>query len=123
MRKLFLVSILSALAVFGADASGKWSGSFIMSLDGQTRDDVAYFVLTQDGAKITGTVGPNAERQFPIKSGTIEGNKIKLEVAPAEGPSIALFNLTLDGDRMTGDMTGEGVGRKMSAKVDVKREK
>lgn len=123
MHKFFLALALTAFAAFGADATGKWSGSFIITMEGQTRDDVAYMVLTQEGAKITGTVGPNAERQWPIKTGTIDGNKIKLQVVPTEGPTVATFDLTLDGDRMTGDCVAEGEGRKMTAKVDVKREK
>lgn len=123
MRTLLLALTLAAASALGADVSGKWSGSFTITMEGQTRDDVALMVLTQSGTKIEGTVGPNAERQFPIRTGTIEGNKIKLEVVPTEGPAIVRFDLTLDGDRITGDAKAEGEGRSMTAKVDVKREK
>ena len=123
MRTLFLAFTLAAVAALGADVTGKWSGSFTITMEGQTRPDVAVMVLTQKGMKIEGTVGPNAERQFPIKTGSIDGNKITLDVTPPDGPTSVKFDLVVDGDRITGDAKAEGDGRTMTAKVDVKREK
>lgn len=121
MTKLLAVLALSAFAALAADATGKWSGSFNVTMDDQTKEASAYMDLKQDGNKITGTVGPSAENQFPIKAGSIDGNKIHLEVIPEHGPAMVAFELVLDGDRITGNASGEGEGHKMSAKVDVKR--
>ena len=121
MSKLLFALAFAALAVFGANVTGKWSGSFIETTEGQAKNDTAYMVLTQNGSNITGSVGPRADHQLPIKTGTIDGNKVKLEVVPPGDPVI-VFELTLDGDRMTGEAHGESDGQKKTAKVDVKRE-
>ncbi len=121
MRKLLLALAVSALAAYAANVTGKWSGSFIDTTDGQAKNDTAYMLLTQNGSNITGSVGPSADHQLPIKTGTIDGNKVKLEVVPPGDPAI-IFELTLDGDRMTGDAHGESDGQKKTAKIDVKRE-
>src|SRR5262249_55725739 len=89
-RKLGMTRILCCLflsvACLLADVSGKWSGSFdITGPDGQTKPDTAFLNLKQDGNKITGTAGPNEEKQFDIKTGSISGNKIALEVVMEDG--------------------------------------
>ncbi len=122
MTRILLALICFAGLAAAADATGKWSGSFVVTLDGETRDSTAFLDLKQEGTKITGQAGPNSERLNAIKVGTIEGNKIKLEVPQENGPTIH-FELTINGDQITGEAKGEGDGRKMSAKVDVKREK
>jgi hypothetical protein len=121
MKQLLAVLIFSTLTALGADVSGKWTGSFVITLDGEQKDDVALLDLKQVDGKITGTAGPNAEKQFPIKAGTIEGNKIRLEVDAHEAP--ITMELILDGDRITGDAKSEHEGKKMTAKLDLKREK
>jgi len=123
MKKLMPLLVLSALAALGADVTGKWSGSFKPTDGDSGHDDTAYMTLTQDGSKITGTVGPRAERQHPIRKGAIEGDKVTLEVTPGDGPDVVYFELVLDGDRLMGTARGEHDGHKLQAKVDVKREK
>jgi hypothetical protein len=122
MKKTLLLLAFCAIAAFAGDATGKWSGSFNVTRGSETKEATAFMVLTQDGGKITGTAGPNADEQFPIKSGAIAGDKIQLVVQPHEGPEIAM-TLTLDGDRLTGEAKGEHEGEKLSAKLDLKREK
>jgi hypothetical protein len=123
MKKLLIVLILSALAAFASDATGKWSGTFLISGDGdETKTSTAYMDLKQDGTKITGTVGPNSEKQYAIKSGTIEDSAIRLQVEAEDGPTMS-FDLKLDGDRITGNAKGEHDGHTMTAKLDLKREK
>jgi hypothetical protein len=124
MKSLICALALSALSLFGADVTGKWSGTFEVSHDGEKRSAGALMVLKQEGGKITGTVGPTAEQQFPIKTGTIEGSKVQLEVVPDQGPALVKFDLTLDGDdHMAGDLSGEGGEGTLTGKIDVKREK
>ena len=122
MYKLALALILSAGAIFAADVTGKWNGSFIVTIDGESRDDTAYLDLKQAGSKVTGTAGPRAEKQFPIVAGTIDGDKIKISVEEKPG-NIIQIELTVDGEKMTGSGKAEHDGQTMTAKLDLKREK
>jgi hypothetical protein len=121
--KRIIVCLLLAVAVaavaMAADVTGTWTGTMAPE-DGEGHP--ALLVLTQTGAAITGTAGPDDAQQFPIQKGMIDGAKIILEIAPHEG---ALFHmeLVLDGDHMKGDMTGKMDDETMKAKVDVSRVK
>jgi hypothetical protein len=106
-----------------ADVSGKWSGSFdVTGPDGETKADTAVLNLKQDGGKITGTAGPNEEKQFEIKSGKIDGDKIALEVVMEDG-GVLTFDLALAADHIKGDVKGQMGDEKMTAKIDVIRAK
>jgi hypothetical protein len=126
MRTLLFFLALGAFALSAAadtDVTGKWSGSFIITgPDGQTKDDTAYLVLKQNGTEITGTAGPNEDKQLTITKGRIDGNKISFEVED-EGHSVKV-ELALVADHITGDatMTGDN-GETTKAKVDVTRVK
>ena len=124
MMRLLCTLALSAAALFGADVTGKWSGTIEFNREGETRSQPALMILKQDANKVSGTVGPNADRQYTIKSGTLEDNKLTIEVEPEDGPAKVLLTLVLEGDdRITGNMkaeTGEGT---MTGKLDLKREK
>jgi hypothetical protein len=103
------------------DLTGKWNGSFIMTVDGQQNDDVAFMTLTQKGDVITGTAGPSLDEQWPIANGKIDGGKITFDVH-AQGPLIH-FTLALVDGRLKGEAQGEMEGRKLSAVVDLGRSK
>lgn len=121
MKKLLAVLAFSALAAFGADASGKWSGTFIINADGEIKDDSILLNLKQSGSVITGSGGPNEEKQFPITTGKIEGNKIVLNVQ-AEHDLMIVLTLQMDGDHITGDAKADDGEHKMTAKIDAKRQ-
>lgn len=119
MKKLICCFVLSAVALM-ADVTGKWSGSFTHEENGESHAETAYAVLKQAGNDITGTAGPTAEQQFPIKKGVIAGSKITLEVGVDEG--VFHVTLTVNGNTMTGEVQGEGPdGQKMVAKLELKR--
>jgi hypothetical protein len=118
----FLLMLGMTLSATAADVNGKWSGSFnITGPDGEVKEDTAFLVLKQNGAELTGTVGPREEEQFPIEKGKIEGDKITLE-ASAKG-SVIKFELVLAGDHIKGDANGTHDGEAMKAKLDVTRVK
>ena len=123
MKKLAYVigfALLLASAVLAADdLTGKWSGSFNITIEGQTKDDVAYMVLTQKGTELTGTVGPNADQQWPILKGKVEGSKVTFEVQ-SDGPLVK-FDLTLADGHLKGEAKAEHDGQTMKAAVDVQR--
>ena len=122
LRCVLLLAALALVALADTNATGSWSGSFSLTgPNGETKDDTAYLVLKQDGATITGTIGPNEEQQFPIGKGKIQGDKISIEV-DHDGRLVKL-ELILAADRITGDASLSNDGQNMKAKIDVKRVK
>ena len=105
-----------------ADLTGKWTGTFTRTApDGQTQTINFMFDLVQKGKVITGTVGPNTERQWPIeKGGTVDGSKVNFKVQQPEGP-MRTFTLQLVKDRLQGEMLAELNGQSFTAKVDAGR--
>jgi len=122
MKKLMATLLLTAFALTAGELTGKWSGKFdITNSNGEIKADEAYLELKVDGAKVTGTAGPNEGEQWPIKNGKLENGKLTFEVAMEDGGTIA-FDLVFDGDTIRGNANGTGNGgEKMSAKVDLKR--
>jgi hypothetical protein len=60
-------------------------------------------ILSQDGAQITGMIGP-AETDMMPAEGTVDGNKVTLRTRPRKGRTAAFAkcDLTITADRMTG---------------------
>jgi hypothetical protein len=120
---LFALLVASA-AFLAADTNiaGKWSGSFLMTMDGgESHDSTVVLNLKQEGSTITGTVGPNDDQQWPIQKGKLEGDKITMDVQ-SEGPLVH-FELVLDGEHLKGDAHASMEGKNMSAKLDATRAK
>jgi hypothetical protein len=120
--KLLLALALAALVCLPAAAdinvTGNWTGTFTATgPNGETKDSGALLVLKQNGSAITGTAGPDENQRFEITKGTIDGNKIVLEVN--EGEHSIHFELTVAEDRIQ----GEAHAGEMHAKLDVKRAK
>jgi hypothetical protein len=115
------LTLMLATALFAAadNVTGKWTGSFAITLDGETRDEKAYLDLKQNGAELTGTGGPSADEQWPIQNGKVEGDKLTFEVQSG-GPLIK-FNLTLAEGHLKGEAKAEHEGRSMKAAVDLQR--
>jgi len=116
------VFTLSTFVVRAAEVTGKWSGSFdITNSEGETKADTAYMDLKETGGAVTGTAGPDSEKQWSLRKGKLEGQKLTFEVAMDDGGVLA-FELTFDGTSIQDTCTGTGGGgEKMSAKVNLKR--
>jgi hypothetical protein len=119
VRVIGFALLLAAAVLAADDLTGKWAGSFIMTADGETKDSTAYMVLTQKGTELTGTVGPNADQQWPILKGKVEGNKVTFDVQ-SDGPLVK-FELTLADGHMKGEAKAEFEGKAMKAVIDVQR--
>ena len=105
------------------DLTGKWAGTLTRTApDGQSQTINVMFDLTQKGKVLTGTVGPNADRQWPIEKGAIDGSKVTFRVQQPEGP-MRTFTLNLVKGRLQGEMLAELDGKSFTAKVDAEREK
>ena len=138
LKRLSRVAVLLVLlspAVFAAeDFTGKWGGSFVITMDGQPpKDDVAHMVITKHTAtEFTGTIGPNPDQQWPILKSKVvtvkeQGKdviKITFEVQAEDGggPTLA-FNLTHDNGHLKGSAKAEQDGHTMSAAIDLTRVK
>jgi hypothetical protein len=123
---LFLLIFVAAGALAAGDLTGKWSGNFnATSPDGENHEDSAFFDLHQSGDALTGTAGPNEDKQFAIKEGKVDGSTITFTVtADMDDDKVDLhFTLHLDGEHIIGQATGEAGGKKMEAKIDLTRVK
>lgn len=106
-----------------ANLTGTWTGTMTRTApDGTTQSIDFMFDLTQKGKVLTGTVGPNAERQWPIEKGTADGGKVTFSVQQPDGP-MRTFTLKLVKDRLQGEMLAEMNGQSFTAKVDAGRAK
>ena len=103
---LAVVVLCLPIAAQAADLGGRWSGTFVITRpDGDRKDDTALLVLKQNGADLTGTAGPNEEKQWPIQNGRVEGDRVTFDVS-AEG-HLLNFNLTLVDGHLRGEAKGE----------------
>jgi hypothetical protein len=121
MRRLFATLLLSAALAAAADVSGVWSGKTRVSLSGKVEEDTMHMVLKQNGDRITGTAGPAADQQAPIRSGKIEGNRITFELPVPNGSFT--FDVTLEGEHLVGSVVAAAQGQTIKGTVDVARAK
>ncbi len=135
LSKIAAVATIAACSLWGLNASatgsadptnasvtGKWSGSFdITSANGKVENDTALFTLKQDGSTLTGTAGPNAEKQMEIKEGKVEGQEIQFSVQLAQGGKPLVFHLHRDGDHMKGEASGDMPDGPAKVAIDVTR--
>jgi hypothetical protein len=128
MQTLALIAVLLSTAAQGSaqttNLTGKWTGTLTRTApDGRTQSIDWMFDLTQKGKVLTGTTGPNAERQWTIeKGGTVTGDKINFKVQQPDGP-MRTFTLKLVKERLEGEMLAELKGQSFTAKVDAGRAK
>ena len=123
MRRLLIGLLTLAATMHAADVTGTWSGSAAMTKGDETKDDSAYLVLKQTGNQVTGTIGPNADKRLEITKGTAEGNKFHIE-AIVEGENKLVLRLTLEGDKLIGDLKAEGpTAPPISGKLNLSKEK
>ena len=118
-----LLTVIPAYAQQTTNVTGKWTGTMTRTApDGQTQTANLMFDLTQKGKVLTGTAGPNAERQIAIeKGGTVDGGKVTFKLQQPNGP-MRTFTLKLVKDRLQGEMLAEPPGgESFTAKVDVGR--
>jgi hypothetical protein len=126
MQTLALAVLLLTVAQGNAqttDLTGKWTGTLTRTApDGRTQSIDFMFDLTQKGKVLTGTAGPNAERQWKIEKGVVEGEKVTFQVQQPDGP-MRTFTLKRLKDRLQGEMLAELKGQSFTAKVDAGRPK
>ncbi len=105
------------------DLTGKWTGKLTRTApDGRTQSIDFMFDLTQKKKVLTGTAGPNAERQWAIQKGAVDGSEVTFQVQQPDGP-LRTFTLKLVEGRLQGEMLAELKGQSFTTKVDAGRAK
>jgi hypothetical protein len=116
--KLLLTSLLLTLSISAANLSGKWTGTFIDTSEGN-KSESAMVILTQDGNTLTGTAGPNADEQMAISNGKVDGNNVTFDVKAGE--VTVHFTLQLVDKHLKGSAKAEANGESKSATIDLTR--
>jgi hypothetical protein len=100
--------LLTLIQPAAAGVTGKWDGTVTAQReDGSTSEDTTLFILEQKDTTVTGTVGGNESDQFPLSSGTIEGNKLTFVAKRQDGREFKA-ELTLEKDELKGTvLSGE----------------
>jgi hypothetical protein len=101
------------------NVSGTWTGQWEIDPDGN-RGAGHHMVLTQEGADVTGTVGPRPEQQGTIANGKLAGDKLTFELAIPFGPKFA-FAFTVAGESMRGTAVLTMNGQERTFKLAAKR--
>jgi hypothetical protein len=122
MKKLAALAILVALSLTTAQAqknlTGKWLATFTRTApDGRTQSITFDFHLTQKGKDLTGTIGPNDERQWKIEKGLVEGTKVTFQAQQTDGP-LRSFKLELIEGHLKGTQQLEFNGQTAETTVD-----
>jgi hypothetical protein len=122
LTPIFIVLVCGSLLGFSdsaaPDLTGKWLGTFhVLPQGGGPREDKAVVILKQQGDVVTGTLGPTESNQMPFRKGKVTGNTVRLEM---QGNRV-VFTLTLDGDKLTGEIRDADHESKILAHVDLKR--
>lgn len=79
--------------------------------------------LKAEGAKLTGTVSTGG-RDFPIESGSVEGNTIKLTIKRERQGGAAVYQITgkAEGKTMKGTTVADLAGEKMTQEWEAKKQ-
>jgi hypothetical protein len=124
-----LLLLLSAIPVMAGDISGKWSGSLeFKGADGQAQTIPAHADFRQRGDALTGTVWKDADHQFSIEKGKIDGSTITFEFKAPEGEedSTLIHTVTLTApneNRLEGEVSFEAGENKLTGKLALTRER
>jgi hypothetical protein len=126
LAALVITVVAFASAITAAQATsltGNWNATFTRTApDGQTQSITFTFHLTQKGKALTGTIGPDAERQWKIEKGVVDGTKVTFQVQQPNGP-LRSFTLALAKGRLQGAQKLELNGQTADVTVDAERAK
>jgi len=92
--------LLLTLSGMAADVSGTWTGTF--GVPGSDHKEPQYFILKQDGKKLTDSGGPDAVEQYPILNGRVEDDAVSFELTSGEWTF--KYDLRAVSQEMNGDL-------------------
>lgn len=116
---------LAALLFFASNnLTGVWTGEM---KDAEGGSGGAYLQLTQDGTHITGFTGASKNHVWPIKDAIFADDHLTFHVTSSDPDnkekSEWTFDLTVDGDRMTGTAEGRQDDRSWKTNLQLTRQK
>jgi hypothetical protein len=101
---------------------GTWVGSFITTSRNGPMRPSAILHLKQDGRTINGTLGMDEAHMVPIVKGSVDGEKVRLEVNSPENQIQGTFELDLlPTGRLSGDFAGADHGNPMNLRLEVSK--
>lgn len=118
MRRLLPLIFLSC-ALYGADLSGKWTGTVeFKTSDGESRSRSAFALLKQEADAITGKIGPTEDEAQPISNAKFDGKKLTFEITTPDGSVVRLALNLVDENKLDGTLemerdSGEKAGGSM----------
>jgi hypothetical protein len=124
MRKIWLFACFAA-TLAAADVSGKWSGNIEVEDPGggETINTQVHADLRQTADAVTGTIGRQGDQAVEsIRNARLDGKRFTFEVSSAEANGLVKFALTLEGDRLDGEMSGSLDGAAFTGKVHLSRD-
>lgn len=120
MKKILWLLPWVALALSGSDLTGKWSGTIEIADEGATTP--VSVQLVQKAEVVSGKIGrTGGGEEESIRNGKVDGKKVSFEVNSAHG--LMKFALTLEEDRLEGEMKGTVDDGEIVGKVKLAREK
>ena len=108
------------LFIFGlavGNVSGNWNGSF--RVDGGDHDVPQLLLLKEDGAKLTGTGGPDATERYPISNGQVNGDRVTFELTTGDWKFF--YDLKNAGLQMSGKLLLKSANDSRTAEVTLKK--
>jgi hypothetical protein len=78
--------------------------------------------LEQKNGALIGKIGLSSDTDgVEIRNGKVEGDEITFEASSPEVSAAMRFTLTIQGDRLRGEMKGTAAGNELKAKVSLSR--
>jgi hypothetical protein len=124
MKRLWLLPCLTA-ALMAADVSGKWAGNIEVEdpSGGGNINASVQAQFQQQAEAVSGTIGRAEDQESEsIRNGKlVDGKQLTFEVQAPEASGTMKFVLTLNGDRLEGQMSGTIDSGPITGKVHLSR--
>jgi hypothetical protein len=124
LLKLILPITLLALTAAAANLAGKWTGVIEINDSGGKIETPVELYLEQKAGTLSGKIGrTNNPESVEIRNAKVEGDKLTFDSSSIEASASMTFTLTIQGERMQGEMRGVSQGNEIVAKVSFSRVK
>ena len=115
---------LLVLTASAANLSGKWTGVIEVNDSGGKIETPVELYLEQKAGTLSGKIGrTNNPESVEIRNAKVEGDKLTFDSSSIEASASMTFTLTIQGERMQGEMRGVAQGNEIVAKVTFSRVK
>jgi|SRR5579872_1378898 len=122
MKKALWILPFLALALSGADVSGKWSGTIEVEDAGSST--IVQVELVQKADLVSGKIGrQGGGDEGTIRNGKVDGSKVSWEVVSPQSSGPFKFTLVLVNDKLEGEMKGTVDDGEIVGKVKLSRDK